>query len=55
MESRFDDLAKTKTQDKKEIIHAVTNAVTQVLTSSLPQLITEQLKVAIASNDGEDI
>ena len=55
MESRFDDLDKNQAQEKQELICAVTNAVSQVMTSSLPQLITEQLKVAIAASGGEKL
>ena len=53
VDSRFNEFTKSKEQDKAAMISAVTTTVTQVLTTSLPQLIAAQLKVATTNSGGE--
>ena len=51
--NQFDELAKNKKQEQQNMISAVTTAVTQVMNTSLPQLIADQLKVAATNSGGE--
>ena len=53
IDTRFADLEKKQAADKAALITAVTTTVTTVMSNSLPQLIADQLKVAITSRDGE--
>ena len=55
IDARFAELAQKKEQEQAAMITAVTTTVTQVMTSSLPQLIADQLKVAITPSDGEKL
>ena len=55
MDSKFRDLDAKREADQTKLIHSVTSVVTTSLSSSLPQLIAEQLKVAFQSTEGEDI
>ena len=55
IDARFEAIERQKEQDKSAMITAVTTAVTNVMTSSLPQIISEQLKVATTSSGGETL
>ena len=55
IDARFAELERKKEQEQAAMISAVTNTVTTVMTSSLPQLIADQLKVAITPSDGETL
>ena len=53
MDTRFESIAKQREEDQTQMIQAVTSTVTEVMTSSLPQLIAAQLKVASTGGGGE--
>ena len=53
LESKFKEFEAKREADQDKLIHSVTAVVTTSLTSSLPQLIAAQLKVAFQDTEGE--
>ena len=53
VDTRFESITKQREEDQTQMIQAVTSTVTEVMTSSLPQLIAAQLKVASTGGGGE--
>ena len=53
VDNRFKDLTQRREDEQNKMILAVTSAVTNIMTSSLPQLIADQLKVASAESGSE--